>query len=92
MRFSIASLGCLLTATFLFVVSGGSDWSAGFATAWWSLFVGAVALSLVAIAVAVATRRATEARRVAVVVLALPALLAIPVLIWLIISLAPLAN
>jgi hypothetical protein len=92
MKFSIASLGCLLIATFLLFARGGSDWSSGFATAWGSLFVGAVALSLVAIAVAVATRRATEQRRVAIVLLALPALVAIPLLIWLIITVAPLAD
>jgi Kef-type K+ transport system membrane component KefB len=92
MRFSLASLGCLLTATLVFVARGGSDWSAGFAAAWWTVFVGAVALSLVSIAVTVATRRDTEERRVAIVVLALPALFAVPVLIWSIITLAPLAN
>jgi hypothetical protein len=93
MKFSIASLACVLTATVMFFVRGGADWSAGFGAAWWSLVLGAVALSLVAIAVAVATRRTTtEERRVAIVGLALPGLLAVPVVTWLLITFIPLAD
>jgi len=91
-RAAIASVLCLLVALSTLVVRGPSGWSHSFAATWYGLFGSAVLLAVAAIAHAVFARRSTARLRLAVVGLALPALLAVPALIWLIVTVAPIAD
>jgi hypothetical protein len=89
---ALSSLACLAVAVFVLVVRGAADWSRGFAVTWYGLFGGAVVLAIAAVAVAVRSRRVALKRRLTIVGLSLPALVGVPLLIWLIVTLAPLAN
>ena len=92
MRLSIASLSRLAVAVAMFAIRGGENWSRAFAETWYGLFGGAVVLAIAAVVFAIATRGATGRRRLAIVTLALPALVAVPLLIWVFIALVPLAG
>jgi hypothetical protein len=59
---------------------------------WYGLFGGSVVLAIAAVALAALSRRVASERRLTIVVLSLPALIAVPLLIWLIVTLAPLAD
>ena len=89
---ALSSLACLAVAGLMLVVRGAANWSQGFAVAWYGLFGGAVVLAIAAVAVAVLSRHVALKRRVTIVGLSLPALLAVPLLIWLVLTLAPLAD
>jgi len=92
MRFAIASIACLSAAVLAVAVRGAADWSRSFATTWYALFGAAVLLAVVALVAALVEREASLGRRLAIVSLALPALLAVPALLWVIATLAPLAD
>jgi hypothetical protein len=92
MKFSIASLSCLVAAIVMISIRGGEDWSAAFGVAWYGLFGVAVVLAIVAVGIAVAARGVTGSRRLLIVALAIPALIAVPLLILVISMTAPLAN
>jgi hypothetical protein len=92
MKLSIASLVCLAVAVLMLVVRGSADWSRSFAALWYGTFALAVALGLAAVVATIASRGVATRRRVVTVVLALPALVAVPLLIWTIVVLAPLAD
>ena len=92
MKFSIASVTLFVLASVTFAIRGAADWSQSFAVAWYGVFGVAVLLGLAAVAVALESRGPGGKRRAMIVVLAFPALIAVPVLIALVIVLAPLAN
>jgi len=92
MRFARSSVACLSAAVLMLVIRGAADWSRGFAVIWYALFGVAVILAVVALVVAGASRDIGSKRRLAIVGLSLPALIAVPLLIWLIVTLAPLAD
>jgi hypothetical protein len=87
-----SSIACLTAAVFVLVVRGAADWSRAFAVVWYGLFGAAVVLAFAALVVAGLSRGVALRRRLAMVGLSLPALLAVPLLIWLILTLAPLAD
>jgi hypothetical protein len=76
----------------MLVVRGSANWSSAFAVVWYGLFGAAVVLAVAALVVAGLSRGSGAKRRLAIVGLSLPALVAVPLLIWLIVTLAPLAN
>jgi hypothetical protein len=59
---------------------------------WYALFGAAVVFAVVAVVVAGASRDIGSKRRLAIVELSLLALIAVPLLIWSIVTLAPLAD
>lgn len=59
---------------------------------WYGLFGAAVVLAVAALAAAGLSRDVALRRRLAIVGLSLPALLAVPLLIWAVVTLAPLAD
>jgi hypothetical protein len=75
----------------MLAVRGAADWSRAFTVVWCGLFGAAVVLAVGALVVAVRSRAVLKSR-LAIVGLALPALLAVPLLIWLIVVLVPLAD
>jgi hypothetical protein len=77
---------------FLLVVRGAADWSGGFAVLWYGLFGATVVLAIGGLIAAWLSRDVALKRRLAIVGLSLPALVAVPVLIWLIVTLVPLAD
>jgi hypothetical protein len=89
---AVSSLACLVAAVLMLVVRGTANWSRGFAVTWYGLFGGSVVLAIAAVALAALSRRVASERRLTIVVLSLPALIAVPLLIWLIVTLAPLAD
>lgn len=92
MGLAVSSLACLAVAVLLLAVRGGADWSRGVAVTWYGVFGAAVVFAVAAVAVAVHARHLAPRRRLTVVGLSLPALVALPLLIWLVASLAPLTN
>jgi len=92
MKLSIVSLACLQIAILMLTVRGAENWSTSFAFLWYGTFGIAVVLALASGIVAIAMRGVTISYRVLTVVFALPALLALPLLIWIILVLAPLAD
>ena len=92
MRLAGASLACLSAAALLLIVRGTANWSSGFAVVWYGLFGAAVVLAVSGLLVAGLSRGVVLRRRLTIVGLSLPALPAVPLLIWLIVTLAPLAN
>jgi hypothetical protein len=92
MRLATASIGCLLGAVLLLVARGADNWSRAFAVGWYGLFGAAVALALAALVAAALSRGPGLKRRLTIIGLSLPALLAVPVLLWAIVTLAPLAD
>ena len=92
MRAGIVSVLLLALAIVMLFAAGLADWSETFALTWNTVFGGAVLSALVALISALVHRDATVERRVAAVTLALPALLALAGLIWLIATLAKLAD
>jgi hypothetical protein len=91
MGVAVSSVACLSAAVLMLVVRGAADWSRTFTVVWYGLFGAAVALALAALVVAVRSRAVLK-RRLAIAGLALPALLAVPLLIWVIVTLVPLAD
>lgn len=89
---ALSSLARLAVAVLMLIVRGAANWSRGFALTWYGLFGGAVVLASTAVAVPVLSRHVAMKRRLTTVGLSLPALVAVPLLIWLIVTLAPLAN
>ena len=88
----MASLACLALAALMLAIRGTANWSRSFAEIWYGTFGAAVVLGLAAVVVAIATRRATRRDRTLTIGLALPALIAVPLLIWLIVTIAPYAD
>jgi hypothetical protein len=91
-RLATASIGLLTTAVLMLVVRGPSDWSSAFGLSWYGLFAAAVGLALAALVAAALSRELALKRRLAIIGLSLPALLAAPVLLWAVVTLAPLAD
>jgi hypothetical protein len=91
-RLAVSSVICLSAAVWMLVVRGAANWSSAFAVVWFGVFGLAVALAVAALVVAGLSRGVTRRQRLTVVWLSLPALVAVPLLIWLIVTLAPLAN
>ena len=87
-----ASIACLTGAGLLLVVRGPANRSTAFAASWYGLFGAAVVLAVAALVVAALSREVPSRRRLAIVGLSLPALLAVPLLLWAILTLAPLAD
>jgi hypothetical protein len=87
-----ASITCLSAAVFILVVRGPANWSRALAMTWYGLFGAAVVLAVAALAVAGLSRDVPSKRRLTIVGLSLPALLAVPLLIWAVATLAPLAD
>jgi hypothetical protein len=71
---------------------GAENWSTSFAFLWYGTFGTAVVLALASVIVAIPMRGVTSSYRLLTIVLALPALIALPLLIWIIVMLAPLAD
>jgi hypothetical protein len=92
MRFSVASAMLLVLAALLLAIRGAADWSQSFAVAWYGVFGTAAILSVAAVAAAVGSRQLSAGRRATIILLALPALVAVPMLIALVRTLAPLAD
>lgn len=92
MKLAIASLMFLVLAAAMLAIRGASDWSQSFAIAWYATFGMAALLALAAVVVAIGARHLSGERRTAIVVLALPALAAVPLLVVVVLTLAPLAN
>ena len=59
---------------------------------WYGLFGASVLLAVAALLVALLSRDAPLKRRLVIVGLSVPALLAVPALIWVIVTLVPLAD
>ena len=91
-RLALSSLVCLAVAVLMLIVRGAANWSGGFTVAWYCVFGAAVVLAIAAVAVAAFSRQVASKRRLTIVGLSLPALVAVPLLIWLIVTLAPLAD
>ena len=92
MSLARASIACLSVAVLMLVVRGAADWSGTFAATWYGLFAAAVVLAVAALVVAALSRDVTLRRRLTIVGLSLPALVAVALLLWAIVTLAPLAN
>jgi hypothetical protein len=90
MRYAAASAACISAVMVLLLVRGASDWSGSFALCWYGLLAAAVILALRG--VFAATRSATWGQRALAIALSLPALLAVPVFIWLVFALVRYAN
>jgi len=78
-RTSCASIAAIVL---LLVTRGASDWSGAFAVVWYGLFAFGVVSALVAVGAALVSR-APGRRRLLIVALALPALVAVPLFILL---------
>ena len=89
---AVSSLACLVAAVLMLAVRGAANWSRGFAVTWYGLFGASVVLAVAAVAVAALSRQLASERRLTIVVLSLPALVAVPLVILLIVTLAPLAD
>jgi hypothetical protein len=85
------SFGCLSAAVLLWVVRGPTNWSRAFGVTWYGLFGAAVVLAVAALVVALLSRDAPK-RRLLIVGLSLPALIAVPVLIWALVTFVPLTD
>jgi hypothetical protein len=92
MRPGVVSLLLLGLAFVMLAVRGAANWSATFALTWYGVFGGAVLFALIALVSAVVQQGATIGRRLGVIALALPALLAATVFISLIPTFARLAD
>jgi hypothetical protein len=92
MRFATASIVCLSGAVLMLVVRGPDNWSGSFGVVWYGFFGAAVVLGLAALAAGGLSGDVASKRRLAIIGLALPALFAVPLLIWAIVTLAPLAD
>jgi hypothetical protein len=92
MRLAGSSTACLAAALIMVLVRGADDWSQAFAFTWYGLLAIAVVLAVVALAVAGRSRDVAGKRRLAIVGLSLPALLAVPLLVWAVLALAALAD
>jgi hypothetical protein len=91
-RLAVSSIVSLSAAVWMLVVRGAANWSSAFAVVWFGLFGLAVVLAVAALVVAGLSRGSPLRQRLTVVGLSLPALVAVPLLIWLIVTLAPLAD
>jgi hypothetical protein len=83
---------CLGAAISMLAARGSADWSPSFAIAWYGVFGGSVVLALGALAMAAVGESASPTRRLKIVALAVPALAAGLVLLWLIATVASLAD
>jgi hypothetical protein len=92
MRLGAVSLICLTLAILMLAVRGAADWSTSFAVTWYGVFGAAVVLAFAAATAAVVARHDAPMRRLAILALALPALVAVPALIWVVATVAPLAD
>ena len=81
MKTALASLACLGASAVTLAISGTGDTSQSVALFWVGTFVASIVLGIAAIAIAIGSQRASRGRRWALVLLALPSLLAVPVLI-----------
>jgi hypothetical protein len=84
MRLAAGSLACLATAFVLYLIRGPNDWSASFVLLWYGLLGAAATLAAPATAVAFLNRRLPARLRVAIAAIALPALLGVPIALWMI--------
>jgi hypothetical protein len=87
-----ASIVCLSATVLLLLVRGPSNWSRAFGVTWYGLFLASVVFAVAGLFVALLSRDASLKRRLVIVSLSVPALLAVPALIWAIVTLVPLAN
>lgn len=87
-----ASVACLSVAGNMLVARGVADWSTAFGAVWYGLVGAAVVLAVAGTAVAAFSRDVALKRRFADVLLCLPAFVAVPLLVLLIVVLAPLAD
>ena len=92
MRVALASIACLVTAILMLAARGAADWSPSFAIAWYGVFGISVVLALGAVATAAVGESVGTGRRLKIAALAVPALVAALVLLWLIATVAPLAD
>lgn len=92
MRLGAASVLCLTTAILMLVIRGPADWSRPFGLTWYGVFGAAVVFAIAAATVAAVTPGVAAKRRLTIAALALPALIAVPLLILAILTLAPLAD
>jgi hypothetical protein len=88
-KLGVASAVCLLAAILMLAIRGAADWSSSFAIAWYATFGAAALLGLAAIAVAIAT---PHSERTKTALLGLPALIAVPVFVVLVLWIARLAS
>ena len=92
MRLGAASVVCLTAAILMLAVRGSADWSKWFGVTWYAVFGAAVVFAMAAATRAVVAPDVAARRRLTIAALALPAMLAVPILIWAILTLAPLAD
>jgi hypothetical protein len=76
----------------MFIVRGPANWSRAFGASWYGLFSAAVAFALAALIAAALSHDLALKRRLAIIGLSLPALLAVPVLAWALVTFVPLAD
>jgi hypothetical protein len=76
----------------MLIVRGAANWSTAFAATWYGLFGAAVALAIAAAVVAALSRDLAVKPRLAMVVMSLPALLAVPLMLCALVTAASLAD
>jgi len=92
MRTALASVLCLGAAASMLWARWAADWSTSFAIAWYGVFGCSIALALGAVTIAAVGERVSATSRLKIVALAVPALAAAMVLLWLLTTVAPLAG
>lgn len=75
----------------MLAVRGGENWSPAFGTIWYGLFGVAVLFGLIGVGVALLSRGRLR-RRLMALALSLPALIAVPLFIWILATLLPTAD
>jgi hypothetical protein len=88
-RAGVASIALLATASVLLLVRGPADWSRTFALTWYGIFAVAVVMSAAALMLSLLHRRALARSRLPAVALALPALIAVGILVWFVVVVVP---
>lgn len=89
--FAVTSCVCLGVVALMFAVRGGENWSPAFGTVWYALFVVAVVSGMIGVGVALLGRGRVRRRFIALA-LSLPALIAVPLFIWILVTLLPSAD
>jgi hypothetical protein len=92
MRAALASVLCLGAAASMLWAHGSADWSTSFTVAWYGVFSCSIALALGAVTIAAIVESVDTTKRLKIVALAVPALAAALVLLWVIATVAPLAD
>ena len=92
MKFAVASVMFLVLSAVMLAIRGAANWSQSFTVTWYGVFGSAVILAVAAVAVARGSRRLSDRRQAMIVLVALPALVAVPVLIVEILRHSPVAD